>query len=123
MKDIQDKADIRLLVDEFYHKVNQDELLSPVFNEIAQVHWETHLPKMYDFWAKLLLGENVYKGSPFDKHLPLPIEGEHFDRWLRLFMQTLDEHFAGRKAEEARMKAQSIADIFRFKMKTLKTVS
>ncbi|MEK6480950.1 group III truncated hemoglobin [Catalinimonas sp. 4WD22] len=123
MKDIQDKADIRLLVDEFYNKVNQDELLAPIFNEVAQVHWEVHLPKMYDFWAKLLLGENAYQGSPFDKHLPLPIEGEHFDRWLGLFMQTLDEHFAGRKAEEARLKAQSIADIFRFKMKTLKTTS
>ncbi|MEK6481345.1 group III truncated hemoglobin [Catalinimonas sp. 4WD22] len=123
MKDIQDKADIRLLVDEFYQKVNQDELLSPIFNHVAEVNWETHLPKMYSFWAKLLLGENEYKGSPFDKHLPLPIEGEHFDRWIRLFMQTLDEHFAGRKAEEARLKAQSIADIFSFKMKTLKTIS
>lgn len=123
MKDIQTKEDIRLLVDEFYNKVNQDELLSPIFNEIAQVNWEMHLPKMYNFWAKLLLGENAYQGSPFDKHLPLPIEGEHFDRWLGLFMKTLDEHFAGRKAEEARLKAQSIADIFRFKMKTLKTTS
>ncbi len=123
MKDIQDKDDIRLLVDEFYNKVNEDELLLPIFNDVAQVNWETHLPKMYNFWGKLLFGENEYKGSPFDKHLPLPIEGEHFDRWIQLFMQTLDEHFAGPKSEETRLKAQSIADIFRFKMKILKTPS
>lgn len=122
MKDITSKEDIRLMVDAFYEKVNRDELLSPVFNDFVGVHWDTHLPKMYDFWAKLLLGDTAYKGSPFDKHLPLPIEGEHFDRWLRLFTETLDEHFAGPKAEEARMKARSIADIFRFKMKTLKSV-
>ena len=122
MKDIQDMDDIRLLVDEFYNKVNQDELLSPIFNEVTQVNWDAHLPKMYSFWGTLLLGEASYKGSPFDKHLPLPIDAKHFDRWMQLFVETVDEHFSGNKAEEAKQKAQSIAGIFSFKMKTIKAL-
>ncbi|UZR98903.1 group III truncated hemoglobin [Chondrinema litorale] len=119
MKDIENNSDIQLLVDEFYKKVNEDELLSPIFNEIAQVNWKDHLPKMYKFWSKLLLGENEYQGSPFDKHIQLPIGENHFNRWIQLFLETLDAHFAGSKATEARLKAQSIANIFNFKMKTI----
>lgn len=121
MKDIQDMDDVRLLVDMFYQKVNQDALLSPVFNDIARVDWLSHMPKMYSFWGTLLLGEASYRGSPFDKHLPLPIDAKHFDRWMALFVETVDQHFRGNKAEEAKQKAQSIAGIFSFKMKTIKT--
>ncbi|MBC6608077.1 group III truncated hemoglobin, partial [Hymenobacter sp. BT188] len=49
--DIQNEADIKLLVDTFYNKVNADALLAPVFNEFAHVDWPVHLPRMYDFWS------------------------------------------------------------------------
>ena len=57
LHDIQTKDDIQKLVDSFYEKVNRDELLSPIFNEIAKVNWAEHLPIMYDFWNTNITGE------------------------------------------------------------------
>lgn len=116
MKDIATDGDIRVLVDSFYEKVNRDGLLSPVFNEFAKVDWAEHLPSMYRFWSTLLFRSGTYKGQPFPKHAPLPVAKEHFDRWLALFRQTVDEHFAGPKAEEAKGYAASIADTFQLRM-------
>ena len=64
----------------------------------------------------MLLGDQTYKGNPLVKHLKLPIEQKHFNRWLELFRETVTENFKGEKAEEAKMRAQSIADIFQYKM-------
>lgn len=49
MKEIKGRQEVIEMVDAFYDKVNKDPLLSPVFNEIAGVDWEKHLPKMYNF--------------------------------------------------------------------------
>ncbi|WP_044510276.1 group III truncated hemoglobin [Hymenobacter sp. DG25B] len=116
LSDISTEADIRLLVDRFYDKVNADELLGPIFNEIAQVHWEKHLPIMYDFWSSLLLGTSRYRGRPFPKHLVLPIDSKHFRRWLTLFTENVDAHFAGPVADDAIRKAGNIATIFEYRM-------
>jgi hemoglobin len=116
MKDIESRKDIQLLVDSFYEKVNADALLGPVFNEVAKVNWETHLPVMYDFWSTLLLGDRSYKGVPFTAHIPLPINKTHFDRWITLFYETLDEHFEGINANEARSRATNIASVFQHKL-------
>ena len=45
------------------------------------------------------------------KHLQLPVEQRHFDRWLSLFNETLDALFAGEVAENAKLRAASIARI------------
>ena len=55
MRDIETEADVRLLVDEFYDAIRGDALLNPIFTEIAQVDWSSHLPKMYAFWSGLIL--------------------------------------------------------------------
>jgi hemoglobin len=112
-KDILQRKDIELLVNKFYEKVNSDDLLSPIF---SHVDWPTHLPIMYNFWSSMLLGDQTYKGNPLLKHMPLPIEPKHFARWLELFHETVDENFNGEKADEAKMRARSIADIFQYKM-------
>lgn len=117
LTDIATECDIQTLVDHFYDKVNQDEKLGPIFNAIAQVYWPKHLFTMYDFWSSVLFGTMRYKGRPFPKHLTLPIEGEHFQRWLKLFFETVQENFAGPKAEEAKLKALNIATMFEYKMK------
>lgn len=116
MKDIQTMKDVKQLVDRFYDKVNQDQLLSPVFNEIAQVDWQKHLPIMYNFWGSILLGTSSYSGQPFPKHMALPIKTEHFSRWMDLFLETIDENFKGPKAEEAIQRAHTIALIFQSRM-------
>ena len=100
-KEIQNKKEIQLLVDSFYEKVRQDPTLAPVFDRVIQNRWPVHLEKMYKFWGTILLDDKSYRGNPFMPHSELPIEEMHFDIWLKLFHQTLDEHFEGQVAEEA----------------------
>ena len=119
MKDIENREDVKLLVDTFYNKVNKDELLGPIFNDVAAVNWDEHLPKMYNFWESLLFGAQSYKGRPFDSHMPLPLSAAHFQRWVSLFTATVNELFEGPKADEALVKAENIAGIFKFKMHSL----
>ncbi len=114
-KQIESLEDIRLLVDSFYDKVRQDQVLSPVFNEKIK-EWPPHLDKMYRFWQSILLGEHTYNGAPFLKHMALPIGPEHFHRWLALFYETVDSLFSGRKAQEAKFRASRIAEVFQFRM-------
>ena len=116
LPDIATEADVQLLVDTFYAKVNHDALLAPVFNGFAHVDWSRHLPRMYDFWSGLLLGTSRYLGRPFPKHVPLPIDGTHFQRWVALFKATVNELFAGPKAEEAKLRGQSIAQVFEVRL-------
>jgi hemoglobin len=112
MPDIRSESDIRLLVDSFYMKVKADDLLSPIFLDKLGENWERHLGTMYKFWGMALFGDNAYTGHPLSKHLPLPIDETHFNRWLHLFMQTLTEHFEGPIAGEAMKKASLIARTF-----------
>ncbi len=112
-KDILTRNEIKMLVDRFYEKVISDTLLGPTF---SHVDWPHHLPIMYNFWSSMLLGDQTYQGNPLQKHLPLAINRTHFDQWLSLFRQTVDENFEGEKAEEVKMRAQSIAGIFQVKM-------
>jgi hemoglobin len=113
MSDIETRDNIETLVNRFYDKVNQDPLLAPVF---GHVDWPNHLPIMYNFWSSMLLGELSYQGNPFQKHIGLPIQAEHFERWLQLFTETIDENFSGLKADETKSRAQSIAGVWKFKM-------
>ncbi|MEO7677493.1 MAG: group III truncated hemoglobin [Verrucomicrobiota bacterium] len=114
--DIRNEDDIRKLVDSFYEKVKRDELLSPIFNDVAKVDWNEHLPLLYTFWSALLFQTKNFKGQPFPKHAVLPVERTHFTRWISLFVKTVDENFAGPKAEEAKNFGRSIADTFQLRM-------
>jgi hemoglobin len=119
-KDISSFDDIKLLVNKFYESVNKDDLLAWIFNDLSKVDWKTHLPVMYNFWSSILLGTKTYKGQPFDVHLYLPVEKKHFDRWVKLFEETVDEYFSGDTAKEAKLRANSIAEIFQYKIKVIK---
>jgi hemoglobin len=118
--DLKDSSDIQILVNRFYDKVNQDELLSPIFNEMMQVNWDKHLPIMYKFWGSLLLGEHSYQGNPMQKHIEIsktaPLGEKEFERWLALFYQNIDENFSGPKADEAKLRAANIARLMEYKV-------
>jgi hemoglobin len=47
-----------------------------------------------------------------------PFKQEHFDAWLRLFDHTLDEMYAGEKADLAKKRALGIAQLMQLKMST-----
>lgn len=115
-KDIKTEQDIVLMVNSFYEKVNLDPLLSPIFNDFAQVDWDMHLPKMYRFWGKMLLGISDYNGYPFQPHIRLPIDGVHFGKWAEIFVENIDAHFEGENAEMAKQRAMSIAQLFQNKL-------
>jgi hemoglobin len=115
-KEIISLEDIKLLVDTFYDKVREDILLKDIFNNVIQDRWPAHLEKMYRFWQTVLLDQHTYQGSPFLHHQNLPVEKEHFDRWLSLFNETIDELFSGQKASEAKYRAHKMAEMFQHKI-------
>ncbi|WP_292108677.1 group III truncated hemoglobin [Brevundimonas sp.] len=106
-----DEPMIASLVDAFYARVRADPLLGPVF-DARITDWEPHLQQMRLFWSSVALMSGVYHGRPMPKHLPLPVDAVHFDRWLELFEGTAREvcppaaadHFI----ERARRIAQSL---------------
>lgn len=116
MHDIQNEEDMRKLVHAFYDKVQQDDRLGYIFNKAAEVEWETHLPKMVDFWSNVLFGTGRYRGKPFRQHLPLPIRRDDFDIWYRLWVETVDNLFDGERADYAKEIAAKVAASFLIRM-------
>lgn len=103
-----DDAMLSRLVHGFYDRVRTDPLLGPVFADRI-TDWGPHLEKMVDFWSSVALMTGRYHGAPMPKHLPLPVEGEHFDRWLDLFRQTAFEVCPPQGAEWVIERAERIA--------------
>lgn len=116
LKDIQNIDDIKLMVDSFYTAIRNDDLLATIFNNVIQNNWTKHLEKMYRFWQTVLLEEHTYTGSPFPPHITLPIGEVHFNRWLQIFKQTIDNLFVGDKATEAKWRADKMATMFLYKI-------
>ncbi len=119
--DIQSRKDIETLIKSFYDKVKKDDTIGFIFNDIAHINWEQHLPVMYDFWETLLLDAHSYRKNAMEVHYILnrkfPLEEEHFDRWLKIFTETVEALFSGAVATMAITKAKSIASLMQFKMK------
>lgn len=117
-RDISNRSDIVRLVDSFYDAVRVDDLIGPVFDEVAHVDWHTHLPRMYDFWDAVLFGRSGFKGQPLAVHIDLArrttLGQREFLRWLDLFHATVDASFQGTLAEEAKARATSIAAIMQY---------
>jgi hemoglobin len=120
LTDIKNKDDIKLLVDTFYGKIRENELLGPIFIDLAQVNWEKHLPKMYNFWNMILFDEPGYEGHPLRPHLIInqvqPLTPFHFDTWLNMFDATVDELFEGEKADEIKTRAKNVAMSWAYKI-------
>jgi truncated hemoglobin YjbI len=104
------ESSIIQLVDTFYARVRDDAVLSPVFEAKLAGRWHEHMPRMYAFWTKVLLGTGEFNGNVFGKHMALSgIETEHFVRWLTLFRLTAVDVFGVDGAGEALTVAQRIA--------------
>jgi hemoglobin len=118
--DIKNLDDIKLLVNSFYEKVQKDEVIGYLFNDVAKVNWEKHLPVMYSFWQQVIFSEGDFKGNPMLVHKELnqksALSEQHFQRWVDLFKETIDEHFSGPVAESTRLRATSIAMVMKTKI-------
>jgi hemoglobin len=110
--DLATRSDVARLVRTFYRAAAMDDLLGPVF-AAAHVDWPEHLATVTDFWMWQLLGVRGYEGNPLRAHEPvnglIPFTDAHFDRWLALFAETVDEHFEGTVAELAKARATKMA--------------
>ncbi len=120
MKDITTTEDVELLINSFYDRVKQDALIGYIFNDIIGADWSHHLPLMYKFWNMVLLTLPGYEGYPTRSHVEIskkvPLKKEHFDRWLELWSSTIDQLFAGDIADQAKTKAELMANLMRIKI-------
>lgn len=119
--DITTRQDIETLLVRFYSKVKVDATIGFFFTEVVKLDWDHHIPVITDFWETILLDNPVYQKNAmqvhYDLHQKSPLKKEHFDRWIQLFTETIDELFEGKKAELAKTRAKSIASLMQFKMR------
>ena len=108
-RDIETRADLENLLNEFYNVATRDEEIGHHF---AKLNLETHLPIIVNFWEKVLFGKPTYFGNPLAVHQKLneksPLKLEHFQRWIEIFERTVDELFAGKTAKDAKLRAKMI---------------
>ena len=105
------EENIAKLVATFYGRAREDDLIGPIFNAAVK-DWDHHIAQISDFWSSMVLRTGRYNGRPMRPHLVLPLRGEHFVRWLRLFEQTAREIFESDLAETFIVRARRIADSF-----------
>jgi hemoglobin len=112
LRDLTSRDDVELLVRTFYARAFADPLLGPIFVDIARMDLDTHLPVMCDFWQTVLFRAGLYRRNALQVHTDLhaifPLSSQHFARWLALWVATVDDHFAGEKAELAKTQATRI---------------
>ncbi len=113
--DLDNREAIQSMVHRFYGKVRIDPLLGPMFNDVAKVDWPEHLDKLTAFWSRALLGQPGYGGNPFRAHANIHVQQcftrNHFERWLRLFHDTIDADWAGPYAEGAKEMGRRVAAV------------
>jgi hemoglobin len=113
-RDLDTRTEVHDLVVRFYREIVFDELLAPVFIETAEVDWAVHIPKLVDFWCRVLLGQPGYDGfvlaSHRQVHDEVPFRAELFDRWYGLWEQTVDHGWRGPHADLAKSHAAQIAE-------------
>jgi hemoglobin len=114
-RDLDTADEIAEMVRRFYADVTMDDLLGPMFNDVARVDWSEHLPKLTAFWCRALLGQPGYQGNPFRAHMLVHAKREftpaHFERWLTLFHETLELGWCGPNTRRALDLADNVARV------------
>ncbi|MEP7211884.1 MAG: group III truncated hemoglobin [Acidobacteriota bacterium] len=117
MKDIENREDIDALMRLFYERATADESIGFIFTDVAKLDLDHHLPIIGDFWETMLFQSGSYAKhgrNPLQVHAALnemvELLPEHFRRWLEIFERSVDELFAGERAEFLKMRASAIAN-------------
>jgi hemoglobin len=114
-RDLDTVEEVAEMVRRFYQDVAQDELLGPIFIDVAQVDWNEHLPKLTAFWSRILLGIHGYSGNPLRSHAEIheraPFTHAHFERWYLLFEDTIRGGWRGPAADHALRLARNVARV------------
>ncbi|MCB9174844.1 MAG: group III truncated hemoglobin [Flavobacteriales bacterium] len=121
MRDIETKEDLACLMEAFYSKMLKDEIVGYIFTDVAKLDLKKHLPSLTNFWENMLLNANGYKKDVMGIHLNLNkqenLKSEHFERWLLLLSETVNEQFYGETANKMLKNAQNIAKMMQIKLK------
>ena len=114
--DIETRADCERLVRAFYSRALEDPVIGYIFTDVAKLDLEAHVPVIASFWETILLGARTYGGGAFHPHAQIhaksPLRKGHFERWLALWGDTVDELFSGPRAELAKSHAERVAGAF-----------
>jgi hemoglobin len=125
--DIATRADCERLVRAFYGKAMRDPIIGWLFTDVAKLDLEAHVPQIASFWETVLLGTRSYSGTPFEPHARLHAKANlragHFGRWLALWVETVDELFAGERAELAKAHALRVAQAFHRRLQSYEAPS
>ena len=120
LPDIQARDDVERLVRTFYGRALTDPIIGFLFTDVAKLDLEAHVPRITAFWETLLLDAKTYEGGAFHPHAALHRQVElragFFERWLALWYQTVDELFAGPRAQAAKAHAFRLASAFRMRL-------
>lgn len=114
-RDIQTVKEIEIFVDTFYSSVRNDDLLGSIFSDSIGDNWPSHLRKMYTYWENVLLYNYKPSDSKYSSHSDMLLSKIHYDRWIQLFEETVDQNFEGPIAEKALQKARKMIEIYSFK--------
>ena len=116
LHDIGSRADCERLVRAFYGRALEDPIIGFIFVDVAKLDLEAHVPRITSFWETILLGVRSYSGGAFRPHAELHakvrLREGHFTQWLNLWSRTVDELFAGERAELAKTHAHRVAQAF-----------
>lgn len=119
-KDIESRGDIEMLLWDFYEKAFKDELIGHFFTEVVPLNLDKHVPVIADFWESVLLEGRGYRKNVMEIHQDInkksPMQKRHFDRWVKLFGESVDKFFIGAKATIAKQRAVSIATMMNIKI-------
>jgi hemoglobin len=124
--DIETREDCERLVRAFYGRALHDPMIGWIFTDVARLDLDEHVPVITSFWETMLLGARSYGGGAFAPHAHLHhvtggLRRPHFERWLMLWRATVDELFAGERAEEAKAAATRVGAAFHRRLQTLPT--
>lgn len=112
LPDLSSHERIDQMVAGFYQRLLSDEVMAPLFLDVARIDLQTHLPLISQYWYKMLLGDNGYQRHTMKKHRQLhakqALTGEHHERWLQHFFTYLDRHFSGPNTDRAKHIAQRV---------------
>ncbi len=124
--DIETREDCERLVRAFYERAFADPVIGWLFVDVAKLDLEAHVPIITSFWETILLGARSYSGGAFrphaELHMQAPLRAGHFRQWLALWHATVDELFAGERAELAKAHADRVANAFHGRLQTLTPV-
>lgn len=113
------RENLNKLVIRFYAKVIKDDLIGPIFKDVLgedmkSKKWQEHIQLLTDFWASIGLGDGSYMSSPFAPHIAFRdrLSIEAFDRWMKLFNETLNTIYEPKLAELFLARAKNFAANF-----------